>query len=123
MKRELLAEICLDQPDAVEDFPFGDHVSVFKVGGKMFALIPTISDRLSLTLKCDPDKAESLRQQFPSVRSSNFHKRHWNRVSIDGSISLDEVQEWIEDSYDLVVDKLPKGIRLRLQGQVRGLPD
>ena len=72
MKRELLVEICLGQPDAVEDFPFGDHVSVFKVGGKMFALIPTISDRLSLTLKCDPDKAESLRQQYPAVRSSNW---------------------------------------------------
>ena len=123
MTRELLAEICLGQPDAIEDFPFGDHVSVFKVGGKMFALLPTSSDRLSLTLKCDPDRAESLRQQYTAVRSSNFHKRHWNRVLIDGSISIDEAQEWIEDSYDLVVDKLPKGVRLRLQGQVRGLSD
>ncbi len=123
MTRELLAEICLGQPDAIEDFPFGDHVSVFKVGGKMFALLPTSSDRLSLTLKCDPDRAESLRRQYPAVRSSNFHKRHWNRVLIDGSIPIDEAQEWIEDSYDLVVDKLPKGLRLRLQGQVRGLTD
>ena len=123
MTRELLAEICLGQPDAIEDFPFGDHVSVFKVGGKMFALLPTSSDRLSLTLKCDPDRAESLRRQYPAVRSSNFHKRHWNRVLIDGSIPIDEAQEWIEDSYDLVVDKLPKGPRLRLQGQVRGLSD
>ena len=123
MTRELLAEICLGQPDAIEDFPFGDHVSVFKVGGKMFALLPTSSDRHSLTLKCDPDRAESLRRQYPAVRSSNFHKRHWNRVLIDGSIPIDEAQEWIEDSYDLVVDKLPKGLRLRLQGQVRGLSD
>jgi predicted DNA-binding protein (MmcQ/YjbR family) len=123
MTRELLAEICLGQPDAIEDFPFGDHVSVFKVGGKMFALLPTSSDRLSLTLKCDPDRAESLRRQYPAVRSSNFHKRHWNRVLIDGSIPIDEAQEWIEDSYDLVVDKLPKGLRLRVQGQVRGLSD
>ncbi|MBK02212.1 MAG: hypothetical protein CL464_07135 [Acidimicrobiaceae bacterium] len=123
MTRELLAEICLGQPDAIEDFPFGNHVSVFKVGGKMFALLPTSSDRLSLTLKCDPDRAESLRRQYPAVRSSNFHKRHWNRVLIDGSIPIDEAQEWIEDSYDLVVDKLPKGLRLRLQGQVRGLSD
>jgi len=123
MTRELLAEICLGQPDAIEDFPFGDHVSVFKVGGKMFALLPTSSDRLSLTLKCDPDRAESLRRQYPAVRSSNFHKRHWNRVLIDGSIPIDEAQEWIEDSYDLVVDKLPKGLHLRLQGQVRGLSD
>ena len=121
MTRELLAEICLGQPDAIEDFPFGDHVSVFKVGGKMFALLPTSSDRLSLTLKCDPDRAESLRRQYPAVRSSNFHTRHWNRVLIDGSIPIDEAQEWIEDSYDLVVDKLPKCLRLRVQGQVRGL--
>ena len=121
MTRQLLAETCLGQPEAVEDFPFGDHVSVFKVGGKMFALLPMRSDHLSLTIKCDPERAESLRQKYSSVRASNFHKKHWNRVFLDGSIPLNEIQEWIEDSYDLVVDTLPKALKLRLQGQVKGL--
>jgi predicted DNA-binding protein (MmcQ/YjbR family) len=121
MNREVAREICLTQPEASEDFPFGDHVSAFKVDGKMFALLPVKSETVSLTLKCDPDRAETLRQKYAAVRSSPFHKRHWNRVFLDGSIPAREIEEWIEDSYDLVVDKLPKLQKLRLQGQVRGI--
>ena len=64
MTRDLLVQICLEQPEAVEDFPFGEHVSVFKVGGKMFALLPFGADAVSVTLKCDPGRAESLRQKY-----------------------------------------------------------
>ena len=59
MNREVAREICLTQPEASEDFPFGDHVSAFKVGGKMFALLPVKSETVSLTLKCDPDRADA----------------------------------------------------------------
>ena len=121
MTRKQLVDICLSQPEAVEDFPFGDHVSVFKVGGKMFALLPVQSDCLSLTVKCEPERAESLRRKYSAVRASNFHKKHWNRVFLDGSVPKTDIQEWIEDSYDLVVDNLPKALKLRLQGQVKGL--
>ena len=56
MTRDLLVQICLEQPEAIEDFPFGEHVSVFKVGGKMFALLPFGSETVSVTVKCDPVK-------------------------------------------------------------------
>ena len=120
MNREVAREICLTQPEASEDFPFGDHVSTFKVGGKMFALLPVKYETVSFTLKCAPDRAETLRQKYAAVRSSPVHNRHWIRVFLDGSIPAREIEEWIEDSYDLVVDKLPKLQKLRLQGQVRG---
>jgi len=123
MTRELLAETCLQQPEAFEDFPFGDHVSVFKVGGKMFALLPFRGDVVSITLKCDPGRAESLRQKYSAVRASNFHKKHWNRVFLDGSLPIKEVQEWIEDSYDLVVDNLPTGLKSRLRQELKNLMD
>ena len=123
MTRDLLVQICLEQPEAIEDFPFGEQVSVFKVGGKMFALLPFGSETVSVTVKCDPGKAESLRQKYSAVRASNFHKKHWNRVFLDGSVPLKEVQEWIEDSYDLVVDNLPKTLRSRLQQEIRDLDD
>ena len=123
MTRDLLVQICLEQPEAIEDFPFGEHVSVFKVGGKMFALLPFSSNVVSVTVKCDPGKAESLRQKYSAVRASNFHKTHGNRVFLDGSVPLKEVQEWIEDSYDLVVDNLPKTLRSRLQQEIRDLDD
>ena len=74
MTRKQLVDFCLSQPEAVEDFPFGDHVSVFKVGGKMFALLPVQSDRLSLTVKCEPERAESLRRKYSTVQPANFHK-------------------------------------------------
>ena len=121
MTRDLLVETCLAQPEAVEDFPFGEHVSVFKVGGKMFALLPLHSDPASVMLKCDPGKAELLRQQYSAVRASNFHKKHWNHISLNGLVPLEEVGEWIEDSYDLVVDKLPKNLKSRLQDEIRNL--
>ena len=119
--RDLLAQTCLAQPEAIEDFPFGEHVSVFKVGGKTFALIPFHSDKTSIMLKCDPGKAELLRQRHPAVRASNFHKMHWNHIFLDRSIALEEVREWIEDSYDLVVDKLRKSLKSRLQTEIRNL--
>ena len=118
MSRNLLVQTCLAQPEAVEDFPFGEHVSVFRVGGKMFALLPLHSNPASVMLKCDPGKAELLRQQYSAVRASNFHKKHWNHISLDGSVPL---AEWVEDSYDLVVDKLPKNLKSRLQGEIRNL--
>ena len=64
MNREVAREICLTQPEASEDFPFGDHVSAFKVGGKMFALLPVKSETVSLTLKCDPVAKNLLRSAF-----------------------------------------------------------
>ena len=121
MDRDALVAACLAQPEAVEEFPFGDDVSVFKVVGKMFALVP-MDGSLSISLKCDPDFAVSLRERYAAVTGGyHLNKRHWNTVRVDGTIPDTEIRDWIEDSYDLVVDGLPKRAKLRLQGEVRGL--
>ena len=124
MARDDLIARCLDQPEAAQEYPFGDDVAVFKVAGKMFALVPLNAEPASISLKCDPDYAIALRQRYQAVTGGyHLNKTHWNTVVDDGSIPLAEIGQWIEDSYDLVVDGLPKKVKLRLQGQVRALTD
>jgi predicted DNA-binding protein (MmcQ/YjbR family) len=104
-------------PGAVEDYPFGDDVAVFKVGGRMFALVPLDESSGRVNLKCDPDLALELRAMFPAVRPGyHQNKRHWNTVELDGSIDNDELREMIDHSYELVVSKLPRAERVRLLG-------
>ena len=100
---------------AVEDYPFGDEVAVYKVGGRMFALVSLDGDRGSVNLKCDPDLVLELRDRYPAVRPG-YHqdKRHWNTVELDGSITESELREMIEQSYELVVNRLPRADRARL---------
>ena len=121
MDRESLLAACLAQPEATEEFPFGVDVSVCKVAGKMFALIPVAATPPSISLKCDPDHAISLRAEHDAVTGGyHLNKRHWNTVVVDGTIEAALIEQWVEDSFDLVVDGLPKAARLRIQGQVRG---
>jgi predicted DNA-binding protein (MmcQ/YjbR family) len=112
MTSDELRRSCLGRPGAVEDFPFGDQVSVFKVKGKMFALSELDGLPLEVSLKCDPDLAEALRSQHSAIRPGyHLNKRHWNTVTIDGSIHDDEIENMIQDSYDLVTAKLPRARR------------
>lgn len=102
---------------AVEDFPFGPETAVWKVGGKMFAILPIEGDPASISLKCDPEEALALRQQFASVTAGyHLNKRHWNTVVVDGEVPDDEVTEMIGESYRLVVSSLPKRVRQSLAG-------
>jgi predicted DNA-binding protein (MmcQ/YjbR family) len=106
---------CLGMPGASEEFPFGERVSVFKVGGKMFALSALRSKPLQVSLKCEPDLAQDLRAAHPAVAAGyHLNKRHWNTVTIDGSLPDDTLAAMIEDSYDLVVAKLPRVTRQSL---------
>jgi predicted DNA-binding protein (MmcQ/YjbR family) len=103
---------CLGLPGAVEEFPFGEGVSVFKVGGKIFALSRLAARPLSVSLKCDPVLAEQLRATYPAVRPGyHLNKRHWNTIEIDGSIPDRLLLDLVEDSYDLVVAGLPKRVQ------------
>ena len=98
-----LREYCLSFPGAEETFPFGADTSVFKVGGKMFAVSRLQAESLRVSLKCEPQLAETLRASHPAVLPGyHLNKRHWNTVIIDGSLSEQMVRELIEDSYDLV---------------------
>lgn len=107
---------CLDMPAAVEDFPFGAEVSVFKVLGKIFALGALSADPLQISMKCDPEIALGLRAGHPAITAGyHLNKRHWNTVTIDGSLPDEMVRDLIEDSFDLVVDSLPRHQRIRLR--------
>jgi predicted DNA-binding protein (MmcQ/YjbR family) len=104
-----LRELCLALPGAGEEYPFGDGVAVFKVGGKMFALCGLDAEPLQLSVKCEPEFAAHLRAIYPAVAPGyHLNKRHWNTITIDGSLPDDTVAELLHDSYDLVVASLPR---------------
>ncbi|MFB9728841.1 MmcQ/YjbR family DNA-binding protein [Haloechinothrix salitolerans] len=112
MDADELKALCLSFPGAREEFPFDERHSVFKVGGKLFAISALDGDPLSVSLKCDPPLAEQLRVTYPSiVPGYHLNKRHWNTVTLDGSVPDQLVRDMIEDSYDLVVASLPKAKR------------
>jgi predicted DNA-binding protein (MmcQ/YjbR family) len=116
MTRDDVLDLCAALPGATEDYPFGDDVAVFKVEGRMFALVP-LDAAASVNLKCDPDVALELRAHYRSVRPGyHMNKRHWNTVDLDGSIDDGEVRWMISHSYDLVVASLPRAVRGRLRG-------
>src|SRR5689334_5789900 len=99
---------CLSFPGSVETFPFGSETSVFKVAGKLFALSQLAQRPLRVSLKCDPLLAEQLREAHACVLPGyHLNKRHWNTVILDGSLPDQMIRDMIEDSYDLVVSRLP----------------
>jgi predicted DNA-binding protein (MmcQ/YjbR family) len=117
MTRDEVLEACTALPGAIEDYPFGDEAAVFKVGGKMFALVMLSGAPGSVNLKCDPDVALELRDRYEAVRPGyHMNKRHWNTVELDGSVESDELLGMIEDSYELVLATLPKKERASIVG-------
>ncbi|MFF0444925.1 MmcQ/YjbR family DNA-binding protein [Streptomyces sp. NPDC004609] len=114
MRARELKAFCLEFNDVVEDFPFGEETSVFKVAGKMFALSALDREPLTVNLKCDPELAVQLRAEHPAIAPGyHMNKRHWNTVTV-ADLPDRLVRELIEDSYDLVVAGLPRAVRLRL---------
>jgi predicted DNA-binding protein (MmcQ/YjbR family) len=120
---DALQEKCLAMPGAVEEFPFGPAPSVFKVGGKIFAISDLESRPLQVSLKCEPELAVQLRATYPAIAPGyHLNKRHWNTVTVDGSISDATVSDMIEDSYDLVRSGLSKAATKRLGLHQRAEP-
>ncbi len=115
MNIEELREYCLSLKGTTECFPFDDVSLVLKVQGKMFALIPLDNPETQITLKCDPERAIILREEYDAiVPAYHFNKKHWNSVIIDPSVSRKLLCELIQHSYDLVVAGLPKKLREEL---------
>jgi predicted DNA-binding protein (MmcQ/YjbR family) len=115
MTADALRRWCLARPGAREEFPFGPETSVFKVGGKMFALSALESRPLRVSLKCEPDLGETLRATYPAIQPGyHLNKRHWLTVAVDGSVPDETLLELLEDSYDLVVAGLPARERKRV---------
>ena len=109
MNIESLREYCLSKPGVEETLPFGPETLVYKVGGKIFLLTGLDSEEFSFNVKCDPDKAIELREEFPCVQPGwHMNKKHWNTIIVDGSVSSKQLKEWIDHSYDLVAGKKKK---------------
>lgn len=100
-------------PAAVEEFPFGPQAAVFKVGGKMFALVPT--DQQSVTVKVDPDDGVALRLQFSAITPGyHMNKEHWITIDLRADEQVVPVEDLIEESYLLVATSLSKKLRTQL---------
>lgn len=115
MDIETFRKYCLSKQLVTEEFPFGETTLVFKVLGKMFALTGLESSPYQISLKCDPDWAIELREEFDGLITSAYHlnKKHWNSLSPE-SLPNKFVEKLIDHSYNLVVAKLPKKQRERL---------
>ncbi len=118
MTPEEVNDFALGLPEATEDEAFGPGANVYKVAGKVFAILQPGGDTPpQVTLKCEPSLALELRAQHPAVTAGyHVNKRHWNTVLLDGSVPVDELRDLIRHSYQRVVEGLPKGVRQRLSG-------
>ena len=106
----------MEKKGVTEELPFGPEALVFKVLGKMFALVAHMSDPLSISLKCDPDDAMALRAQYAAVTAGyHLNKKHWNTVVLDGEVPDEEIWQMIDHSYALVVKGLKKAQKEELR--------
>jgi predicted DNA-binding protein (MmcQ/YjbR family) len=109
MNVETLREYCLSKKGAKEGFPFGETTLVFKVCEKIFLLVSLDASPLQFNAKCDPGKAIELREQYDEIKPGyHMNKKHWNTVIINGSVPQKLLKEMIDDSYELIVQSLPK---------------
>ena len=114
MDIEAARRYCIGKPHATECFPFDEINLVFKVAGKMFALLPLDLPDM-ITLKCDPEYALELREHYPDIIEPAYHfnKRYWNQHHLH-AISDEVMCHLIDHSYEEVVKKLPKKTRLTM---------
>lgn len=118
MNIEDIREYCLIKTGVTESLPFNDTALVFKVAGKMFALLDLSDEKRGMSLKCDPVLAIELRERYSAVTSAyHFNSKHWNGVKLDGSIPPAELIKWVDHSYDLVVENLPRKLKDGLRPQ------
>lgn len=107
-------DYCISLPGTTEEFPFDNNTLVFKVMGKMFTACD-VDEFESINVKCEPEKALRLREEYPEVRPGyHMNKKHWNTVSMSGNLPDKLIREWIRDSYDLVVANLSRKKRAEL---------
>jgi len=106
MEADEIREYCLAKHDVTEGFPFGPSALVFKTSGKMFLLMMLDEVPLSLNLKCAPEKATELREEYGCVLPGyHMNKKHWNTVVVERWLESKLLKEWIDHSYELVASK------------------
>ncbi|NEM98843.1 MmcQ/YjbR family DNA-binding protein [Pontibacter burrus] len=112
MHIEAFREYCLTKQATTEELPFDEDTLVFKVAGKMYALCSISEFENGIALKCDPEKAVALREQYPQVKPGyHMNKQHWNTVLPEAGLHDALLQQMIDESYALVVAKLPLKVR------------
>lgn len=106
MDYDQVREYFLAKEGAFEDFPFGEDVAVFKVGGKMFGLLRGDNDILNINVKCNPSEALALRDLCHSiVPGYRLNKKHWNTIIVDGRLTEEMIKEQIDESYHLMLEQ------------------
>lgn len=109
MNIEEIREYCLAKSGVEETLPFGPDTLVYKVGGKIFLLAGLDNDPLSFNVKCDPEKAIELREEYSCVKPGyHMNKKHWNTIEVDGSVPINTLKQWIDWSYELVAGSKKK---------------
>ncbi|HMU45108.1 MAG TPA: MmcQ/YjbR family DNA-binding protein [Chitinophagaceae bacterium] len=109
MDIEYLREYCLSKKNVEESLPFGPDNLVYKVNGRIFLIASLDESPLRFNVKCDPDKALELREEFSCVLPGyHMNKKHWNTIIADGSVSSTRLREWIDDSYELIASAVKK---------------
>jgi predicted DNA-binding protein (MmcQ/YjbR family) len=112
---EDIRNYCLSKVGVHESFPFNDTALVFKVGDKMFALLDLSDENRGISIKCDPELALELREQYSEVTPAyHFNKKHWNTVDLSGNVNKELLTRWIDYSYELAFGKLTKKMRREL---------
>jgi predicted DNA-binding protein (MmcQ/YjbR family) len=115
MELEDLKKYCAGKAGSKETYPFGPDTLVFKLAGKMYALAGTDQRPLRINLKCDPEQAQVLRAMHENIIPGyHMNKEHWNTVICDGSLPSGLIYKLIDDSYDLVRQKLSRSEKKRL---------
>jgi predicted DNA-binding protein (MmcQ/YjbR family) len=103
MNIEMLREYCLSKQGVKETLPFGPDTLVYKVNEKIFLITGLNEETLRFSVKCNPELAIELRERYPCVKPGyHLNKKHWNTVTIDGSVAVRELKNWIDHSYSLV---------------------
>jgi len=111
MNIEQVREYCLKKKGVTEELPFDEDSPVYKVMGKIF-LIASLTPPFTINVKCDPEKAVELRERYPAVTPGyHMNKLHWNTIEIEGTVKNSLIEEWIDHSYDLVVNGLKKSLK------------
>jgi predicted DNA-binding protein (MmcQ/YjbR family) len=110
-----IAAFLMKFPETAEEQPFGPNVDVYKVAGKMFAILSPDETPPSVSLKCDPVLALELREEYSAVTPGyHLNKTHWNTVALDGTVPDHELKQMISHSYERVVSGLPKAVRTQI---------
>lgn len=118
MNIEEVREFCLSLPGVTEDSPYGPDMIVFRIEGKIFLHLPLEYADPRISIKLPPEKGLELRERYDTIRGSfHMNKTHWNDILIEHTFTREQIEEWIVESYHIVLNKLPKRLREKYQNQ------